>query len=112
MQMFAFLRAAVLGLALVMGIAGHSNTVAAHAIVLDSTPAAGAIVTGADQAITLRFNGRIDAGRSRLALAGPDGKVRVLAVSSDKRLEDFPDVPTYKEKGWNEQKNNSPHFET
>jgi putative tricarboxylic transport membrane protein len=29
------------------------------------------------------------------------GKVRVLAVSSDKRLEDFPDVPTYKERGWN-----------
>jgi putative tricarboxylic transport membrane protein len=28
------------------------------------------------------------------------GKVRVLAVSSDKRLEDFPDVPTYKERGW------------
>ncbi len=28
------------------------------------------------------------------------GKVRVLAVSSAKRLEDFPDVPTYKERGW------------
>lgn len=28
------------------------------------------------------------------------GKIRVLAVSSDKRLEDFPDVPTYKERGW------------
>lgn len=29
------------------------------------------------------------------------GKVRVLAVSSEKRLSDFPDVPTYKERGWN-----------
>jgi putative tricarboxylic transport membrane protein len=29
------------------------------------------------------------------------GKVRVLAVSSDRRLADFPDVPTYKERGWN-----------
>lgn len=29
------------------------------------------------------------------------GKVRVLAVSSEKRLADFPDVPTYKERGWN-----------
>jgi tripartite-type tricarboxylate transporter receptor subunit TctC len=28
------------------------------------------------------------------------GKVRVLAVSSERRLEDFPDVPTYKERGW------------
>jgi tripartite-type tricarboxylate transporter receptor subunit TctC len=28
------------------------------------------------------------------------GKVRVLAVSSGHRLEDFPDVPTYKERGW------------
>jgi tripartite-type tricarboxylate transporter receptor subunit TctC len=24
----------------------------------------------------------------------------VIAVSSDKRLDDFPDVPTYKERGW------------
>lgn len=29
------------------------------------------------------------------------GKLRVLAVSSEQRLEDFPDVPTYKERGWN-----------
>ncbi len=28
------------------------------------------------------------------------GKVRVLAVSSERRLDDFPDVPTYKERGW------------
>jgi len=26
--------------------------------------------------------------------------VRVLAVSADQRIEDFPDVPTYKERGW------------
>ena len=29
------------------------------------------------------------------------GKVRVLAVSSDRRLDEFADVPTYKERGWN-----------
>ena len=29
------------------------------------------------------------------------GKVRVLAISAEKRLADFPDVPTYKERGWN-----------
>jgi putative tricarboxylic transport membrane protein len=29
------------------------------------------------------------------------GKVRALAVSSEQRLEDFPNVPTYKERGWN-----------
>lgn len=28
------------------------------------------------------------------------GKVRVLAVSSENRLSDFPDTPTYKELGW------------
>ena len=28
------------------------------------------------------------------------GKVRILAVSSDRRLEDFPGVPTYRERGW------------
>ncbi len=29
------------------------------------------------------------------------GKVRVLAISAERRLADFPDVPTYKERGWN-----------
>ena len=28
------------------------------------------------------------------------GKVRVLAVSAERRIEDFPDVPTYRERGW------------
>ncbi len=26
--------------------------------------------------------------------------MRVLAVSSERRIEDFPEVPTYKERGW------------
>ncbi|MCC7275503.1 MAG: copper resistance protein CopC [Alphaproteobacteria bacterium] len=55
---------------------GRSAAVEAHAVVLESTPAAGATVAGPDVAIALRFNGRIDAARSRVALAGPDGKVR------------------------------------
>lgn len=48
--------------------------------------------------------GHVDAAHTNPGNVKPmmaAGKVRVLAVSSDKRLDDFPDVPTYKERGWN-----------
>ncbi len=48
--------------------------------------------------------GHVDAAATNPGNVKPfisSGKVRVLAVSSDKRLADFPDVPTYKERGWN-----------
>lgn len=47
--------------------------------------------------------GHVDAAHTNPGNVKPmmvAGKVRVLAVSSDQRLEDFPDVPTYKERGW------------
>ena len=52
----------------------------AHALLLSSDPTAGAAVGGPDIALTLRYNSRVDADRSRLTLNGPDGKSRPLAV--------------------------------
>ncbi|WP_206664555.1 copper resistance CopC family protein [Dankookia rubra] len=45
---------------------------AAHAVVVASDPAAGASLAVAPRQVTVRFNSRIDHGRSRLVLVGPD----------------------------------------
>ncbi|MEK4035118.1 copper resistance CopC family protein [Methylocystis sp. IM3] len=45
----------------------------AHAIVLNSTPRPDAIVSGRELAIEIRFNSRIDAGRSHIKLFGREG---------------------------------------
>lgn len=59
---------------------------------------------GGGPALNAVAGGHVDAAATNPGNVKPlmaAGKVRVLAVSSDKRLEDFPDVPTYKERGWN-----------
>ncbi len=59
---------------------------------------------GGGPALTAVAGGHIDAAATNPGNVKPmidAGKVRVLAVSSEKRLADFPDVPTYKERGWN-----------
>ena len=58
---------------------------------------------GGGPVLTAVAGGHVDAaatnpGNAKHLIAA--GKIRVLAVSSDRRLEDFPDVPTYKERGW------------
>jgi len=58
---------------------------------------------GGGPALTAVSGGHIDAAATNPGNVKPmieAKKVRVLAVSADKRLDDFPDVPTYKEKGW------------
>jgi len=58
---------------------------------------------GGGPALTAIAGGHVDAAATNPGNVKPmidAGKVRVIAVSSEKRLEDFPDVPTYKEKGW------------
>lgn len=58
---------------------------------------------GGGPVLTAVAGGHVDAAATNPGNVKPmivAGKVRVLAVSSDKRLEDFPDVPTYKERGW------------
>lgn len=59
---------------------------------------------GGGPALLAVAGGHVDAAATNPGNVKPfinSGKVRVLAVSSDKRLSDFPDVPTYKERGWN-----------
>lgn len=53
----------------------------AHAILVDSRPAAGASVAAGHVDLRLRFNSRIDASRSRLTLTGPGHSQAVLAAT-------------------------------
>jgi tripartite-type tricarboxylate transporter receptor subunit TctC len=58
---------------------------------------------GGGPALTAIAGGHLDAAATNPGNVKPfiaAGKVRVLAVSSERRIEDFPDVPTYKERGW------------
>jgi methionine-rich copper-binding protein CopC len=59
----------------------------AHAIILESTPAPNATITGPDVQIILKFNSRIDGTRSRITLVQPDKSTH--SVHLDKQ--DSPD---------------------
>jgi copper resistance protein C len=52
----------------------------AHAILEDSVPAQDGTVPAGQVGITLRYNSRIDKGRSRLALIGPDRAQTTLSI--------------------------------
>jgi copper resistance protein C len=54
---------------------------AAHAVLLESSPALKSAVSGPNVPIKLRFNVRIDALRSRLTLIHPDGSSQALEIS-------------------------------
>jgi copper resistance protein C len=51
-----------------------------HAILVDSTPAPNAHVRAGPLAIKFRYNSRIDTGRSKLTLTGPDGAEMRLPI--------------------------------
>ena len=55
----------------------------AHAIILDSMPAANAALTGNDLSIRLHYNSRIDHARSKLTLFGPDNTPQPVTLDSD-----------------------------
>jgi methionine-rich copper-binding protein CopC len=55
----------------------------AHAILLESSPSIHSSVAGPTIPITLRFNVRIDATRSRLTLVKPDASTQSLAIGKD-----------------------------
>jgi methionine-rich copper-binding protein CopC len=55
----------------------------AHAILLESSPSLHASVPGPAVPIKLRFNVRIDAGRSRLTLVRPDASTQSLVLDND-----------------------------
>ena len=61
-------------------IGAGAGSTAAHAILLEATPAVNATVSGPEVSIKLRFNVRIDGGRSRLTLALPDKSSRALEL--------------------------------
>ena len=65
---------ALLGLMLVPAVAS------AHAILLASTPTAGASVGSGRVDMTFRYNSRIDHARSRLTLTDPDHRLSVLKI--------------------------------
>ena len=53
----------------------------AHAILLDSQPGLNDVVQEGETRIVLRFNSRIDAGRSRLILTGRDRAQAALPIT-------------------------------
>ncbi len=55
----------------------------AHAILVGSTPSPNAHIKPGPLAITLRYNSRIDTGRSKLTLTAPDHGLTRLAVAAD-----------------------------
>jgi methionine-rich copper-binding protein CopC len=57
------------------------QTATAHALVVESAPAADGSVAGPDIEISLRFNSRLDQKRSQLTLVDPDNANHRLAVS-------------------------------
>jgi len=60
-----------------------SSQLWAHAVLMESTPSANATVSGSDIAISLRFNVRIDGGRSRIRLGSSDGTSTNLPLTTD-----------------------------
>ncbi|MGE0716311.1 MAG: copper resistance CopC family protein [Alphaproteobacteria bacterium] len=83
MRLSARLPAAALALA----IAAAPSPTLAHAVVLESTPAPDATVPAGNIDCRLKFNGRIDAARSRLSLIGPDGKARALPQMAENAVD-------------------------
>ncbi len=70
-------------LALASGLLGFSlgvKTALAHAIVVAATPSAHQTVTQSELDVEIRFNSRVDVGRSRLTLAPPDGAGVILPL--------------------------------
>jgi hypothetical protein len=72
-------------LSLVLFVPRHAL---AHAVLIESTPAAHATLKGPQIAVHLKFNSRIDGAHSRLYLIDPNGKMQTLALSS----QDAPDT--------------------
>jgi methionine-rich copper-binding protein CopC len=66
---------------LLLGVLGLLAGAAwAHAIIVDSTPKMHDVITGPVLEIKLRFNVRIDGGRSKLTLIQPNGTTRAVEL--------------------------------
>jgi len=78
-------RAALAAGALVLATAG---SVAAHSLLLESTPAAGAVVSVPPSRVALRFNNRIEKPLSRLRLLDERGGEQPLVISASEAAAD------------------------
>jgi copper resistance protein C len=76
-------RAAALILALGLAQIAGARVAHAHAVIIDSTPAVGAVVSAGDVDVSLHYNSRIDHQRSRLTLISGEGKTELLAIVPD-----------------------------
>ncbi len=68
-------------LILLLVIVAATQVCWAHAILMDSSPKLNSTVKGPDFDINLRFNVRIDGGRSRVKLVAPDGTISTLSLA-------------------------------
>jgi copper resistance protein C len=71
-------RRALLG---ALAVLPWARRAAAHAVVTASEPEAGAVLAESPPRISVRFNSRIDHGRSRLVLLGPEGAQHPLDLA-------------------------------
>jgi copper resistance protein C len=62
------------------GLALAASLGFAHAVLVECTPTPNGTVAGPKVDIRLRFNSRIDSGRSRIALVLPDRSVKPLTI--------------------------------
>ena len=77
-------RAAALGVMLAAGLLlPGAVPAAAHAIVLESVPAPGAVLARAPERVTLRFNSKIEKRLTRVTLANRDGAAPLVSIASD-----------------------------
>ena len=73
-------RLGVVAAGLVLAVTGIA---AAHSLLLESTPAAGATLTAAPPQLMLRFNNRIEKPLSRVRLLDGKGGAQPLALAAD-----------------------------
>jgi methionine-rich copper-binding protein CopC len=89
------LRKVILLLGILSLTSGLVRPITAHAVLVESTPAANSTVSGPDIAFKLRFNVRVDHGRSRLTLMAKGGTPQPLTIGDEKA----PDVLVAKAAG-------------
>ena len=78
LRVFHLLQLAAL---IIMTLTAAAVRLDAHAVLKSSSPAAGSVVAGPDVPVTLTFNIRVDAARSRLELLMPDASTIPLPAS-------------------------------
>lgn len=77
-------RAARVGLGAVVLLLAQSEPVPGHAIVMESSPKPGEVLTELPQAVALRFNSRIEKALSRVTVAGPGAQpLRLFQLPTD-----------------------------